>query len=125
MILRTGTALLSMGLILLGLGALFLPEFSSEGYGVPSVDGTWVGATGLRDLALGLMTLILLLRQPSALRLFLPPLLVLPLGDIVLVLLAGKPLVNTAPHVMGTLAIGALSVLAWKEAKRTTAPASE
>jgi hypothetical protein len=69
---------------------------------------------GLRDLALGQMTLALLLRQPSALRLFLPPLLFLPVGDVVLVLLADQPLVHTAPHIFGALVIAVLSVLAWR-----------
>ena len=115
MLVRLGTLLLGIGLIGLGLGALVAPTASSEGYGVLSDDRVWIGATGLRDLVLGLTTLLLLHRAPSALRYFLLPLILLPLGDVALVITASQPLSHITPHALGALAIAVLAWLAWQD----------
>lgn len=99
--LRVGTLLVGLGLIGIGLGALVFPGASSLGYGVPSTDTTWVAATGLRDLTLGLLLVALRIRHPQAVRLSLSILLILPIGDAALVLVAGKSLASTLPHVLG------------------------
>ena len=110
---RLGTIGLAVGLLGLGIGALALPEWSAQTYGVPAEQSTWVQATGMRDLVLGLV-LLALLPSPAALRRVLPLVIVLPLGDVALVLLAGQPLAATAPHVAGVLAIAVLSILVWR-----------
>ena len=101
---RLGVIALGIGLLGLGAGAVLLPEWSAQTYGVPTAETTWVRATGVRDLILGLMTLALR-PHPAALRRFLPLTLLLPLGDLVLVLLAGHPLSATAPHALGVVGI--------------------
>ena len=110
---RLGAAGLAAGLLGLGVGAMALPEWSAQTYGVPTDQVTWVQATGLRDLVLGLVILALL-RRPAALRRILPLVIVLPLGDVVLVLLAGKGLAATAPHAAGVLALAVLTALVWR-----------
>lgn len=108
-----GTLALALGLLGLGAGALIAPEWSSQTYGVPTAEPTWVRATGTRDLLLGL-ALLTLHRHPAAQRRLLPILLLLPLVDVVLVLLAGHPLVTAAPHIGGVLGIGVLILAAWE-----------
>lgn len=114
LLLRYGTWILGLGLIALGVGALLLPGPSSEAYGVPTSEVTWVAATGCRDLALGITVLLLVQRQPDALRWVLPPAFLLPAVDAVLVVMAGRPWLNTFPHVTGAIVIGVLAVLAWR-----------
>ena len=104
-----GTLALAAGLLGLGLGALVAPEWSSQTYGVPTAEPTWVQATGMRDLILGL-ALLSLYRHRDAQRRLLPILFLLPLADVILVLLAGHPLVTAAPHLGGVLGIGVLVV---------------
>ena len=110
---RLGTVVLAIGLLGLGVGALVLPEWSAQTYGVPVEQGAWVQATGLRDLVLGLV-LLALLPSPTALRRILPLVILLPLGDVAIVLLDGQPLAATAPHAVGTLAIAILAGLVWR-----------
>jgi hypothetical protein len=65
-------------------------------------------------LALGITVLLLLERQPDALRWVLPPAFLLPAVDAVLVIMAGRPLLNTFPHVSGAIVIAVLAALAWR-----------
>ncbi|MEL6345877.1 MAG: DUF4267 domain-containing protein [Myxococcota bacterium] len=109
-----GVIALSLGLLALGVGALLAPAASAQGYGVPTDAATWVRATGARDLILGLMTLTLWRNHPEALRYFIPLMLILPVADVILVLIAERPLIATLPHAAGTIGIGVLSILAWK-----------
>jgi phosphate/sulfate permease len=102
-----GTLALAIGLLGLGAGALVAPEWSSQTYGVPSEAPTWVRATGTRDLILGL-ALLALRPHPVAQRRLLPLILLLPLADLVLVLLAGHPVSAAAPHIGGVVGIGVL-----------------
>ncbi len=102
-----GTLALAVGLLGLGAGALIAPEWSSQTYGVPTAEPTWVQATGMRDLLLGL-ALLTLHRHPAAQRRLLPIILLLPLVDVVLVLRAGHSLATAAPHVGGVVGIGVL-----------------
>ena len=102
-----GTLALAVGLLGLGVGALVAPEWSSQTYGVPTAQPTWVQATGMRDLILGL-ALLALRPYPDAQRRLLPILLLLPLADVVLVLLADHPLSTAAPHLGGVVGIGVL-----------------
>ena len=99
-----------MGVGLLGLGghAVLMPESASLSYGMPTPEAGWVAATGLRDIALGVMTLLLWFRAPQALKWFLAGLLLVPLGDILLVLLHGRGPLNTLPHALGAGYITAL-----------------
>lgn len=108
---RSGMVVLSLGLLGLGVAAIAFPELSSVGYGVQG-EPAWVAATGLRDIALGLMAAGLLLRAPSALRVFLPTLILVPLGDVAFVLLWGDSVLGIAPHALGAIYITGLSMLA-------------
>jgi hypothetical protein len=102
-----GTLALAVGLIGLGVGALLAPGWSSQTYGVPAVESTWVRATGMRDLILGLV-LLALRSAPDVQRRLLPIILLLPVADVVLVLLAGHSLFSAAPHIAGAVGIAVL-----------------
>ena len=103
------------GLIGLGLHAALMPGLASLSYGMPTLEPGWVAATGLRDVALGVMTFTLWFKRPDALRWFLPGLLLVPLGDIVLVLMHGGGLLSTLPHALGVGYIAALLFASTRE----------
>ena len=105
-------AVLIVGLLGLGLAAIALPGLSDVGYGVAGGTPAWVAATGRRDVALGVMAAGLLWRAPSALRLFLPALAIIPLGDVAIVLIWGESLLGITPHALGALYIMGLWALA-------------
>jgi hypothetical protein len=110
-----GTLALALGLLGLGVGALIAPEWSSQTYGVPAAEPTWVRATGMRDLILGLV--LLAVRDRAARGRLLPLLLLLPLADVALVLHAGQPLTAAAPHLGGVVGIAVLIGLARRDAR--------
>ena len=110
---RLGCVALAVGLLGLGVGALVAPEWSSQTYGAPTDAVTWVRAAGVRDIVLGLATLVLM-PHPAALRVFLPVATLLPLGDVVLVLASDAPITATAPHASGVVAMAVLAVLVWR-----------
>ena len=105
---------LALGLFALGLGAFVAPSFSSVSYGVPTDASAWVMATGLRDVALGAMVVGLWWGARDALKWFLPGMMLVPLGDVVIVLLHGESIVGIAPHAAGTVYIALLSWCSWR-----------
>lgn len=124
-----GSGFLAVGLLLLGTTCILNPEFAAKGYGVPFPEDciakecvgaevlvSWVKAAGVRDFALGMVTLALLLKAPVALRWFLPAVLVLPLGD-VYVAYTHAGLGAIVPHALGTLGIAGAACAAWLDAK--------
>ncbi len=112
--LRFGILLLGLGLILVGAGAVVAPASSSTTYGVPTAEYTWVAATGFRDIAFGVLLVLLQINAPHAVRWVLPPLLILPVADVGLVLAAGRPLTSTLPHLAGAVVIAVLCALCWR-----------
>ena len=113
--LRAALVLVGLGLVGLGLQAMVAPGTASGAFGVPSEDGAWVAAAGLRDIALGAMTFALIAWQPRGLLVFLPAMVLVPLGDILIVLIWGESVMGIAPHVFGAVALGSISVLAWRD----------
>jgi Mn2+/Fe2+ NRAMP family transporter len=107
---EVGLIVLAVGLLGLGVGALVAPGWSSQTFGVPATEPTWVRATGMRDLVLGL-ALLALRSAPDAQRRLLPIILLLPVADAILVVHAGQSLASAAPHIGGIVAVGLLIVL--------------
>ena len=107
------TLVRALGGVFLLLGLLFvgLPGPASRLFGIPAEDGTalaYVRAIGLRDLALALYLLWL---APSGARTVLAASLVIPAGDLVLVL-AGSGLSTPLPlalHALSGLVLAALA----------------
>lgn len=106
---RGGMILMGLALIGLALSTFFSPYSSSISYGVPAqaVGFSWVQATGLRDGVLGLYTLYLSRSMRNTIP-FLGCMLLLPLGDVIIVLLAQQGWIAALPHLVGTVAIGIL-----------------
>jgi uncharacterized membrane protein len=113
-ILVTVAAVLCLGIIVIGVRFLLVPESSAAGYGVPaSADGdaaAYLAIKGLRDLASGVIGLVLLsTRQLRASGLFMLTASIIPFGDTAIVLAhGGSTLLAFAVHA-GT---GAVMVLA-------------
>ena len=120
-LLTLGTWLLGIGLIGLGIHALLDPSAASQGYGVLLGDDNpgYIIAAGMRDLALGLATIGVQLRQRKALPFLLAPMLVIPLADVGLVLKYGEAtMLGVAPHAVGVVGICVLLVLSLREKHR-------
>ena len=111
-----GTVAMALGLLGLCAQTLADPIGASQGYGVPaSTDLAWVTAAGIRDGVLGLVALGLLRWHRSALPMFLTVMLILPLADVALSWTHGESWMATAPHAVGTAAIGILLALSFLE----------
>ena len=111
-----GAMCLSFGLCGLGVVCVFAPHDASSLYGLPVKAGgdvSWVLVAGLRDFGLGLATLMLQVFEPSALRVFVPSIICVPLGDAALTILQGGTMLDAAMHGMGTIAVTILAVCAW------------
>ena len=112
-----GLVVLVVGLTALGVNAFFAPEGAADGYGIAAGAPGWISATGLRDVSLAVAVLGVWRAHPIALRPLLLGVLVVPLGDVAVVLLAGSPLPAIAPHAIGAVGVAVL----WWLAPRTTA----
>ena len=109
-----GSCILSVGLISLSFLCVTAPEFSAEMYGLPvQAAGGWLAAVGLRDFGLGASTLALFLFDRPALRVYVPSLLVVPLGDAAITLWWGGTTIGAATHCLGAVAILLLAIFAW------------
>ncbi len=113
--LRAATVVVGLGLLGFGVQALVAPAAASAAFGIPSQDAAWVAIAGLRDVGLGAMTFALLVWQPRGLRVFLPAMVLVPLGDILIVLRWGESVMGIAPHLLGVAALGAISFVAWRD----------
>gem|GEM_PF-1276949 len=149
-LLTIGTWLLGLGLIALAISTLIDPESAAQGYGValePTMYVTeqdeflkrsmldaqqgrtpsaipYVVATGMRDLTLGAMTLLILIRHRNVLPGFLACMAILPICDIAIVGFHGDGrLVGLMPHIVGTVGVIGLAILARLE-RRTANEAS-
>tara|TARA_B110001452_G_scaffold40313_1_gene30869 strand:- start:1676 stop:2146 length:471 start_codon:yes stop_codon:yes gene_type:complete len=115
-----GSNIMATGLTALGAVCCFDPAGAAELYGIPLPVGeagpaaiAWVRVSGLRDAGLGLATFALFAFHRPALRVFVPALLPIPLGDAALTWSAGGSGMGVATHLLGTVAIGVLAVLTW------------
>ena len=109
---QAGLTVMGIALLGLALGTWFSPTSSSQTYGVPAAPAAhpWVQATGLRDGILGLFTLYLaaspmLGRTIRSVIPFLGFMLLLPIGDVLIVLTSGGSWSMALPHLLGTVAI--------------------
>ena len=85
------TALMAVGLIVIGARFLLVPRAAAAGYGVPVAPGAditpYLAVKGDRDIGSGLVTLALLIAAPAhALAWFLVAAASMPLGDMLIVL---------------------------------------
>uniref|UniRef100_A0A7S4BCT6 DUF4267 domain-containing protein n=1 Tax=Chrysotila carterae TaxID=13221 RepID=A0A7S4BCT6_CHRCT len=118
---QLGAAIMSFGLIALGVLCFFAPYAAADMYGMPIREETdalgWVVATGIRDLGLGVATCAFAARRPSALRVFVPTLIPVAAGDAWATMMfsssAEAARMGTLKHLAGTVAICILAVAAW------------
>ena len=110
---RLGANIQGLGLIALGLLCMVDPVFASKMYGLPTVHDEWVIVAGIRDAGLGLATLALHYFAPASIRIFAPAIMPIPVGDAAAVFFLGGEPSEAAIHLLGTVAIGVLSVCAW------------
>ena len=110
---RLGANIQGLGLVALGLCCVVNPVFASSLYGLPTVRNEWVIVAGIRDAGLGLATLALHYFAPASIRIFAPAIMTIPVGDAAVVFLLGGEPREAAVHLLGTVAIGILSVCAW------------
>ena len=114
----SGTLILATGLTALGVFCIVNPMQAALLYGVPSPDAisnAWVAVAGMRDLSMGITTLLLFIFQRSSLRWYVPSLLILPLGDAGLVFRFGGSQADAISHVFGFVCIAVLSMVTWLE----------
>jgi len=115
---HVGCYCLSIGLGCLGILSLVEPSAAADMFGIAATSDEarqWVRAAGLRDLALGFSAFALYLASPQSMRVFVPTLLPLPIGDAMLTLAVGgkDAMQGATTHLLGTVAIGILSACAW------------
>lgn len=83
-------ALIAVGIIAIGVRFLLAPGTAAAGYGVPedqAGNSAYLTAKGLRDIAAGMFTAILLAAQrPHLLAWFLVAAALIPVGDMIIVL---------------------------------------
>jgi hypothetical protein len=83
-------ALIAVGIIAIGARFLLAPERAAAGYGVPAEqagDHAYLAVKGIRDIASGIFTVILLANQaPHVLAWFLVAAALIPVGDMIIVL---------------------------------------
>jgi hypothetical protein len=83
-------ALIAAGIIAVGLRFLLAPARGAAGFGVPAAqagDHAYLAVKGIRDIASGIFTVILLANQvPDVLAWFLLAAALIPVGDMIVVL---------------------------------------
>jgi len=84
----TLTGLIGLAIIFIGARFLFAPSVAAAGYGIAeSVDDAYLSVKGVRDIASGLIALVLLAaRTPHLLGWFMVAASTIPIGDAVIVL---------------------------------------
>jgi hypothetical protein len=94
------SAVIGVGIILIGARFLLAPQVAAAGYGVPTEPPgaqtpagrpySWLYAKGLRDIASGIFIFILLVnRAPHLLGAFMAAASIIPVGDAAIVLRSG------------------------------------
>ena len=113
-----GCYCLSIGLASLGILSALQPSAASELYGIPASSDEaqqWVRVAGLRDLGLAISAFVLYISSPGSMRVFVPTLLPIPIGDAMITLANGgrEAFLGACAHLLGTVAIAILAVCAW------------
>ena len=76
-----GSAILAVSFIGYGIRCFTSPAPVSASYGFGAASDGWMAAIGVRNIALGVQTLTLICSHRSALRVFVPGLALVPIGD--------------------------------------------
>lgn len=114
-----GVCIMSAGLIGISFMCAAYPLQAADIYGVSIDDDhdaiAWVQATGLRDAALGVATLMLWLRSPAALQVYMPCVALVAMGDFGITMLHrdghnSTSVLASALHMFGLVAI----VILWQ-----------
>ena len=91
-----GTSMVSCGFIVLGIVSFLHPSAAAKTYGLPAEAGGWAQAAGVRDVALGAATFALHVTHRGALKVFLPIVALVPIGDAFVVAKLGGGLASGA-----------------------------
>ena len=115
---NVGAICLSVGLMALGVVSMLAPAMASALYGLPTTEAAWVQVAGLRDLGLGGCTLAVYVVEPRVLRVFLIPMLAIPVVDTLLAVSHSRESSSdrthaALSHVAGTIAVAILTLCAW------------
>ena len=112
-----GSWFTGISLVLLAIQCLVY-DGAAEGYGVAPIDENgkaYLLATGMRDLALGVMTLFLLIKFRPCLPIYFLIMTIIPIADTLIVMNYGNSMASTTLHVIGIVGLLALSLLAFFE----------
>ena len=111
-----GTCCLVTGLSVLGLLSMRMPSIAAELYGLPvssTEAAAWVKVAGLRDFGLAIAAAAIYGFDARSLRVFVPTLLLIPIGDAVLTFTDGGTVPGALTHLGGVVCIGVLAACAW------------
>jgi len=117
LIVTAGGWITGVSLILIGISSLFYPGMA-EGYGVFPVDekgAAYLLATGMRDLSLGGITLLMLTRFRSGMAMYLLMLAIIPIADVLINLKYGSSTLSLIVHVVGVIGLVVMTVFAFRE----------
>lgn len=112
---HVGIACLVIGLSCLGILSLVVPATAAILFGLPSTGDAhaWVQVAGVRDVGLAAAALSLYAFDARCLRVFVPALLLIPVGDAALTITNGGTVEGALTHLFGTICIGVLAACAW------------
>jgi len=105
-----GTSIMGVSLIGFGLRCMSSPAVAAAMHGLREAPPGWGASVGLRDAGLGCVTLALHVSHRSALRVFVPLLLFVPLADFYAIYLSGGDAAAGVAQCAGAMCIIALSV---------------
>ena len=117
LIVTAGGWITGVSLILIGISSLFYPGMA-EGYGVFPVDekgAAYLLATGMRDLSLGGITLLMLTRFRSGMAMYFCLLMIIPIADVLINLKYGSSTLSLIVHVVGVIGLVVMTVFAFRE----------
>lgn len=108
-----GSVLTGVLLLFLGGHCFVVPELAAEGYGLPAGGdaGPWMQATGMRDVALGVVLLACAWKRRGALSVVLGGVMILPIADAAIVIASGAPLEAAATHLVSGTGLAVLLLL--------------
>ena len=111
---KVGANIMGTGLVVLGVLCVMAPSTASAMYGLPAKrENPWVIVAGIRDFGLGIATLMLNYYEPRSLRVFVPSVLLVAVGDAMLTITQGGTVPEAGAHIGGSVAIIILTIVAW------------
>ncbi len=120
-IVTVGSWVTGVGLLLLSVQCFVYPD-AAKGYGVFPLDDNgyaYLLATGMRDFALGCVTLYLLTHFRASLGPYMLILTIVPVSDTLIVLKYGESSIGLIPHIVGIIGLLVVSILAFREQAQT------